>query len=320
MNQWSRLLQFLLLIGLLASCSQETSVSRTHSFQIHEKDGVTIVETRGGPKYLEPLFKYEQVLLLNENPDNPESLLYSPTFFLRGRSQTYYVADQRDCRIAVYGQMGQYSHSIGQKGNGPGDINSIMHLSIQSDCPSVFDASNRRLTRYTPEGYIHDIITIPSAFGQVEGSMARQVYVLQDGRILVLKQYGGDFTLEKQWGALLLTASLDTLFEIMTPSIRVKSEIDVDSFVQRFISIPYAFEPNIAYVHGTNLILSTSNGTALQWYDMEGHLVKEASIVLPSKRFTRMDRTLYSNPIRERLRAAEGSSSLLSPPPVTAFR
>ena len=50
----------LLLLANLYACAKSDGRSSIHSFQIYDEDGITIAETTGGPKYLDPLFTFEE--------------------------------------------------------------------------------------------------------------------------------------------------------------------------------------------------------------------------------------------------------------------
>jgi len=68
----------LFLVAISALSGPALQDNPQHSFKVYQEDNVTVAITSGGPKYTEPLFDYEVVLTLKENPDRPESILFRP--------------------------------------------------------------------------------------------------------------------------------------------------------------------------------------------------------------------------------------------------
>lgn len=164
------------------SCSKTDVANPEHTFHVFEENGVSIAETRGGPKYTEELFQYEQILVLHEDPQREESLLFGPNHFFMDDDGFFYVADTRDGRIVVFDPEGQYSHSFGQKGSGPGEFRQIEIQSIQNGMVSIWDFAQRRTTRFYTDGRLHDVTPLPI-------STARQIlglFHLPNERLLVL--------------------------------------------------------------------------------------------------------------------------------------
>lgn len=101
----------LLLLVCISACSNSDERNTTHSFRIYDEEGVTIAETTGGPKYQDPLFTFEEVLVLQEDPENEDSMLYRVGMFLRGDDGRYYVADWGAHRIERIGGLLPAPHS-----------------------------------------------------------------------------------------------------------------------------------------------------------------------------------------------------------------
>ena len=111
----------LLLLTLLISCSRDDK--GIHSFRIYEENGVTIAETSGGPKYTDPLFLFEEILRLEQDPVREETLYHQAAGFLMGPDGGYYLLDQGRACILRYDAEGRFIGSFGGKGDGPGEFN-----------------------------------------------------------------------------------------------------------------------------------------------------------------------------------------------------
>jgi hypothetical protein len=99
--------------------------SGEHSFTVFDENGVTVSETIGGPRYQGELFTIRPMTTVNQDKDNPESLLYRIGDATLDEDLNIYIVDARTWRIAVFDKNGEYSHSIGRRGNGPGEFQSI---------------------------------------------------------------------------------------------------------------------------------------------------------------------------------------------------
>ena len=163
---------------ILLDCSSD---SDRHQFRIVEENGVKVALTTGGPRYSEPLFRYEPVLTLKQDPNREESLLYHPSIFLMAPDGYFYVEDNRNYRIAVFNPQGEYERSFGRQGAGPGEFGDFWAI-VQFDGSvlTILDVFQRRLTRYQTDGELLEIIT-PSP-----GAMFDEVYYLPDERLVVI--------------------------------------------------------------------------------------------------------------------------------------
>jgi len=172
----------LVVIICLVSCSPHAEEAR-HSFRVYEEDRVTIFESTGGSRYTGELFDYEQVLVLDEDPEVEESLLYGPSHFLMDEDGFFYVADRGNGRIAVFDPKGRYSHSFGREGSGPGEFRQMEIQSVSYGILTVWDFAQRRTTRFHTDGRLLDVTPLPP-------TTARQILGLShapDDRLVVLE-------------------------------------------------------------------------------------------------------------------------------------
>ncbi len=106
---------FIMLFVFIA-CSKEGA----HKFitSINE-EGVEICVNSGGPKYSEPLYDIEETLSLGGEEEDLK--LFQPMDFLIGDDSTIYISD--DNRIKIFDYDGEFLQYIGNRGEGPGEVN-----------------------------------------------------------------------------------------------------------------------------------------------------------------------------------------------------
>lgn len=165
---------------LLSCSSSEDSLS--HAFQVYEEDGVTIAKTTGGPKYEGELFEYEEVVRLEQDESNEETILYRANQYLMGEDGNYYVNDRGNSRIAVFGPDGKYVRSFGRDGDGPGEFRSLNLLWIRNNTVAVFDMRNRRTSLFNVDG------NFLQSFSYSKGGNFNALHPVHDGRIGTCQQ------------------------------------------------------------------------------------------------------------------------------------
>jgi len=121
----------------ITACSR-SSDDGGHLFRIEEIDGVPTAITAGGPRYAEPIFNFELILTLKQDPDREESLLFRASGFTMDREGNFYVVDGGNFRIAVFDKSGTYQRSFGGEGEGPG---TFRRMELQ-DFPTVRSTKN----------------------------------------------------------------------------------------------------------------------------------------------------------------------------------
>lgn len=284
-----RLLTFILLI-LLISCSKSPQV--THSFQIYEEDGITIAETTGGPKYEGELFSYERFLEIKEDPARPESFMKNVVSPHYGPDGNYYLLDWNGSQVTVFSPDGKYLRSIGQPGDGPGELRIPIYLSFNGGTINVGQYSPIRLTRFSLNGMLKDVITRYSSF---LSSMAPRIDITGDERVLLFcyeDQRGERFNSQRA-EAIISTIEGDTIATITTPWVVFEERVAMDlgqGTRSTPIQINYAGRPLIEYAPQYGLILTTGLTPELNCYSLSGNLIKKIRIVLTLEPVTKDDR------------------------------
>ncbi|MFC1529105.1 6-bladed beta-propeller [Gemmatimonadota bacterium] len=201
----------------MAFAVPRTVTAQEHTFRTYQQNGVLISETGGSARYAEPLFSYEAILELEQDPDNVESLLYRPGSFVLGPDGCYYLVDYGNHRIAVFNEEGRYERSFGGEGEGPGTFRSPSFQGIQGDTLLIRDFRLNRTTRMKTDGSLIDVLIRP----RLASNAAR--YQLSDDRQMLLHQVliAGEKYMVQKAALTIVNAVFDTLTHVETDSVVV---------------------------------------------------------------------------------------------------
>ncbi len=281
------MLPFICLVGWSYQSNQSG-----HSFQVYDENGITIAETRGGPKYLGELFTYEKEMVIDTG-QTEETLLYRPRQFVADADGNFYIYDSGIGSILMFDADGQYLRSIGHKGQGPGEFNGGQIQMVREGILQFFDTSLRRTTRFNIDGTLLDITTLPVGVGILS---ATGFMILENDVQLILT---GDSDMAnmgetQRRGAVTLSADGDTLGITSTPWIQIIKKISM-TIQGRTISGPmpmaYGPFPTTTYhpIHGT--VLSSSILPELQFFSTTGRHIRTTRIVMEAEPVTQSDRS-----------------------------
>lgn len=278
---------FLFLI-IIPSCST-TDDSTEHSFQVFEDNAITFAVTSGGPKFQEELFTYELVTELKED-EREDSLLNNPGLPQFDSQGSIYMPDYGDDRIAVFDGNGIYERSIGRRGNGPGEFQSIRYMEVLGDSLIIQDRSLNRITVYHLNGRLIDTFT--SLSGRFQGywflppsSHLYSFYSITSDEIQRLLQAG----------VVYLNSNYDTLAVIQTPLLyggdrlvdTPRSQTDLEFAVPRNLA-----QPRALYHRQHGIVLYTGSEASLDLFHPNGNQYKRILVELPQRLFTREDKRL----------------------------
>lgn len=273
---------------LITACTSGTD--KGHSFQIYEENGVSIAETIDGPLYQEPLFRFEVKLTLQEDPNNPESMLFRPGTIRRDDDGLFFVLDRGDCRIAVFDQHGQYLRSFGRKGEGPGEFIGMNVLRFTGDVMTIYDYSLRRTTCYKTDGTLLEVYKAPGV-GSSGGSIER----MADGGFILYPR--PDYSLEPNDPIIdhsaerivVTNVSGDTLCDLTTPFIPwgYEYQLEIGGGAHR---MEFVGNPQLLYFPDRGILSSTGLESVLTWYDLQGKTNKIIKLGLVAEPVTAEDR------------------------------
>lgn len=307
MRHISCVFQFLLTGLLLYACGR-TPENPTHVFQITDDGGVLTVVNSGGPRFAGELFRYEKILELEQDPEQPESLLATPESLTMDDRGFFYVQEMLDRCIAVFDSTGHYSHSIGRRGTGPGEFRWIEIIDIRGDTLILHDDIQRRTTRFLLDGTLLDVFTFPTTgplahpgdvpFRTTEGLwllFKRPTKVEADLRFAQVK-------------IITLTAQLDTFGVIESSQVptHFRSNISVGDKTGIMSSpIPFNAWPDAEYVPGKGVLITTGEEPVLWWYRLDGTLLQKVFLDLVPRLVTSQEKNAYIAEISRQIEEAD---------------
>ena len=215
----SRQLLAMVVLATAVACSSSGGSADPYEFQVDVEDGIPVATTVGGPRYEEPIFKYQEELVLKQDPGNPESLLSGSGTISMGDDGCFYVIDRRASRVAVFDGEGNYLRSFGARGSGPGEFFYGMSLLDHRDgVLIVWDPNFRRVTTFRENGEL-----IESRFSSQEQSHDAGMLPIPQGGWVMLSGSGfrpvGGYSY--QWRRAVVTdAKGDTLTDIRTEPVK----------------------------------------------------------------------------------------------------
>lgn len=260
-----------LLSTLFSACS--LGDKQTHSFEIVTENGVQISRTQGGPKYSGEIFDYEFVHTLNEDPQNPESLLDQPAWFAMDRNGLCYLPHNHDKRIQVFNSNGDYVNSFGRLGDGPGEFRNPKLQYLSGDTLSIFDPPLQRTTLYRTDGTLLEVVRTPPNAGYLQSMLKSST-----GEIIGISDTdrSEETTIFEGKALFIFSSSGDTLASQQTMFVETGYLIDTSGPIRRGMSYTYAPRATAAFdVARDRVLLNSGDEPIIRWYSMDGSLLEE---------------------------------------------
>ncbi|MFQ5743782.1 MAG: 6-bladed beta-propeller [Acidobacteriota bacterium] len=299
----------LLLTGCSGGTEAASGTSASHRFALAEKDGVRTAVNAGGPVYHGELFHYEKVLELRSNEANPDSILHGARSFTMDTDGVFYVADTRRHRIAVFDAEGQYRRSIGQEGDGPGDLRNPTQVELIDGILHVPGIRGRKTTLFRTDGSLVDILST-----NAPGPRPTALYRSPDGELVVLSRRfeRGEQLQGFAARATVVAPSGEAVAEMETdvvPAWRlVDRELDDRQF--RFpVPIHYAARAQAFYRPGGEILLSDGREPVLRWYGLDGQLRRQVRIELDPELVSNQERQAMATLLEQMILEAPERSS-----------
>ena len=266
-----------LVLLLISACSNSLEEEGRHFFNKIEEDGIEVAVTSDVPYFASPLFEYEEILRLQEDEDQPESLLFRPSIFYLGDDGRYYVEDNGNHRIAIFGSDGVYNHAIGREGEGPGEFRTSPDiLWIAEGQIFVFDRSLRRTTLFSFDG------TLINTYSSPVSASSSGVYPIDSDRFLILTATSEGGINENRVTtsvALIVSVEGDTLCSLTTPGYTNSKMMflpDINMGLQ--IIQPLAERAGFFYRFDQRIMSYHTGKPDLLWYDTRGQLVRKVTM------------------------------------------
>lgn len=135
---------------LFASCQSDRSGWKG---TIEVVDGVQVIKNPETPIYGADVLSLEEELSIGTN-DGPDEYVFSRILDIDADDDgNIYALDQKESHIKVFDKNGSYMRTIGQRGQGPGELASAYSFSLTSQKHLIVeDVASRRMVFFTLEG------------------------------------------------------------------------------------------------------------------------------------------------------------------------
>jgi hypothetical protein len=244
--------------------------------------------------------RIEEVMRFTDNPDDQEGLLHRPVALVTDAAGDYFVLDHGDRRIAVFDARGRYLRSFGRRGAGPGEFESMELVLFDDPWLVIWDAHQRRTTRYRTDGTLQDVTRHPV------DSRARFL-PLDDGGYLLWQT-----SIEERDGVAWARAEVlvlgDDSTEIArietarTPTEQSETRVHPLGFTERISSpMVYAGMPSILLAPPKGLIACEGELPEVRWYDFSGNLLQTARIEGPPRPVTSAVRQAHTRWLQQQI-------------------
>lgn len=152
---------FFSVLTIFVSCEEQKAEWQG---TLEEVDGVTIVKNPKEPMYGEITFELEEDLSIGKENDE------NYTFFrVRGiqvdEKGNIFVLDRGNHRIQKFDREGRFLQTIGKKGQGPGEFEAPLILSLDSQ-NNLYAYDNRRIKMFNPQGEFLKSFSVDTFIGE----------------------------------------------------------------------------------------------------------------------------------------------------------
>ena len=257
-----------------------------HTFELVDENGIPTAVNSGVPKYEGELFDYEKVVELREDPDCPESFLYQPRSFTLGDDARYYVADNRNDRVAVFDSDGVYVDSIGRSGDGPGELRGPETVDVRD---GVVTVRTRKITRFRTDGtFIEDLTP-------TTGRLARSVFRASDGTRIVRDAPQGPEDDGYYYASVrnrVLDADDNVTATIETARVPVAK---MTGQGRDRAQLNYAGMPFSQLLDTNEIVAMNGVDPVIMWYGLDGRQRRQVRIDLPVEPVTAADKQVVAD-------------------------
>ena len=142
-----------LFLFLLLLCISWVKQKAEWKGTIEEKNGVMVVKNPKEPMFGEDIFSIEEELSIGVEKEKDEYMFSQIRDIDVDKEGRIYVLDFKEAHVKVFDNKGEYIKTIGKKGQGPGELEFPLSLSITGQNEiMVNDTRNRRLAFFSLEG------------------------------------------------------------------------------------------------------------------------------------------------------------------------
>jgi len=279
------------ILCLLLTLPTWSTIAQEHTFRVFDNDGVTIAETAGGPKYAGELFSYDPILVI-KGDESGEGMLYNPSEFLMDERGNFYIYDYGATCMTVFNREGQFSHSFGGSGAGPGEFMFLRLQSVRDSIVSVYDWNQLRTTRFRYDGSLVSVTRIPPE--PIDTILSFHI-TPKNQQLVLSREYlrsGDEAGLE--WNEMLVfDGTQQKLIEYSFPRVKTTYTGVLKSGgrerVHQF-NYHYSAHPEVLYRQDIGIISSTGVDPVLEIHDPDGTRTREIRIDLERKPLSRQEK------------------------------
>ena len=163
------------LVVLLCGCRQDSGQWKG---KIEHHNGVAVVKNPIDPIHGAEIFSLEDELSIGAS-EGPDEYMFSRIQDLDADDDgNIYALDQKESHIKVFDKEGRYVRTIGQRGQGPGELGSAYFFSLTSQKHLIVeDVSSRRMVLFTLEGqFIKSVSSAKNFFVMSEADSKECMY------------------------------------------------------------------------------------------------------------------------------------------------
>ena len=148
-----RILVCVAMLGLFIVASFAYAQSTKWKGKIEYEDGVKVIKNPKEPLYGGNVFKLEGELTIGVSEGKEEYMFSRISGIAVDNTERLYVLDYKEAHIRVFSKNGAYLKTVGQRGEGPGEMASPYSISINRNNEiMVQDLNNRRMMFYSTKG------------------------------------------------------------------------------------------------------------------------------------------------------------------------
>ena len=205
------LILFPIFLALLCNCRKDNGQWKG---KIEQHNGVVVVKNPIYPIYGAEIFSLKEELSIGVKEGLKEYMFSRVRDVDVDDVGNIYALDQKESYIKVFDKEGRYLRTIGQRGQGPGEIGSVYFFSLTSqEHLIVEDVSGRRLAFFSLEGeFIKNVSSAKNFFIRSEADSKECLY-----GIMVIQDENPRYELRK------FSPALEVLHTVMSsPSVLTK--------------------------------------------------------------------------------------------------
>jgi len=180
-HQRTALIVVLCLPALIASAAATASAQAKWKGTIVREGDVTVVKNPKEPLYKTPVLELKEDLSIGGPEAQGDSALDQVRQFLVDDAGTIYVLDQQAAQVKVFDASGKYLRTIGRKGQGPGELEYPMTMSLNERTGELaVHLQSRGIVFFKTDGtYLRQLSLKGMLGGRARLNSRGQIYILE---------------------------------------------------------------------------------------------------------------------------------------------